>query len=81
MPASSFFLSFFLSPSLFHHLKKFAWKKFATCNFFFHASITVKAPKALTIIYGIIHQIKSTHNDCIPIKQQGVYYMVALPFT
>jgi hypothetical protein len=71
---SSFFLS--LSPS--HFIPSF--EKVCTCNFFFHASITVKAPKALTIIYGI-HQIKSTHNDCIPIKQQGVYYTVALPFT
>jgi hypothetical protein len=76
---SSFSLS--LSLSLFvPSFEKVCLEKVCTCYFFFHASITVKASKALTIIYGI-HQIKSTHNDCIPIKQQGVYYTVALPFT
>jgi hypothetical protein len=67
-----------LSLSLFvPSFEKVCLEKVCTCNFFFHASITVKAPKALTIIYGI-HQIKFTHNDCISIKQRGVYYTVGL---
>jgi hypothetical protein len=78
---SSFSLSLSLFPSLFvPSFEKVCLEKVCTCNFFFHASITVKGPKALTIIYGI-HQINSTHNDCIPIKQPGVYYSVALLFT